>query len=131
MRAILLAVLATACSKADDGKAAPKAVEGAGARDAIVAAWKTGGLTPSPMTAASVGFGKDCQSGTVNNIDVMVCVYPTAAEAQAAREPGLGWVGEATGTSITSGSAMIAIADRRKADASGRTINQLMKLAPK
>jgi hypothetical protein len=83
------------------------------------------------MTAASVTFGTDCQSGTVGGVDVLLCVYPTPAEAKAAEDAGLGWVGAATGFSQAKGTVLIATADRRKTDPSGRTINQLSKLAPK
>ena len=100
-------------------------------RDAVIEAWKKGGLTPSPMTAATVTVGKDCQSGTVGAVDVLLCVFPSAAEAKAAEDAGLGWVGEATGASQAYGSVLISVADRRKSDPSGRTINQMMKLAPR
>jgi hypothetical protein len=101
------------------------------ARDAAIEAWKKAGLTASAMTPASVAFGKDCQSGTVNNVDVLVCVYASPAEAKAAEPPALEWVGGTTGAKWSSGSLLVAAADRRKADPSGRTINQLMKLTPK
>ena len=104
---------------------------GNAARDAVIEAWKKGGLTPSPMTPATVAFAKDCQSGTVGAVDVLVCVFPSAAEAKAAEDAGLGWVGDTTGASQARGAALIVVADRRKSDPSGRTINQMMKLAPK
>lgn len=118
----VLLVAAIACDKGGGG---------AGSRDAVIAAWKKGGLTPSAFTAATVTVGKDCQTGTVGAIDVLLCVYPTAAEATAAEEAGLAWVGDTTGSAQASGTVLIAISDRRKSDPSGRTINQLMKLAPK
>ena len=97
----------------------------------MIAAWKKGGLSPSPFTAATVTVGKDCQAGTVGAIDVLLCVYPTAADAKAAEEAGLAWVGDTTGSAQATGTVLVAISDRRKSDPSGRTINQLMKLAPK
>lgn len=104
---------------------------GGDARSAVVDAWKKGGLSPSALTAATVDVGKDCQTGTVGAIDVLLCTYPTAADAKAAEPAGLTWVGDTTGAVQTSGSVLISISDRRKSDPSGRTINQLMKLAPK
>ena len=121
----VLLVAAIACDKGGG------AAGGGGPRDAVTAAWKKGGLTPSPLTAATVSVGTDCQSGTVGAIDVLLCVYPSAAEAKAAQGAGLAWVGETTGAAQASGTVLIAISDRRKSDPSGRTINQLMKLAPK
>lgn len=137
MRAIVLLALLAACGK-DDGAgeqaggsaSAAAPAPPASPRDSVLDAWKKGGLQPSPLTAATVAFGKDCQSGTVNSIDVLVCVYASPDEAKAAEAPGLEWVGGATGASTAAGSVLIAIADRRKSDPSGRTINQMMKLAP-
>ncbi|MGN6109831.1 MAG: hypothetical protein ACTHU0_32285 [Kofleriaceae bacterium] len=136
---LLLSLALAACDKGgasdpartDQGAAAAMAAGGTGARETLVGLWKKGGLVPSPLTSATVDFGKDCQSGTINNVDVLVCVYGSPDEAKAAVEPGLGWVGEATGAAESRGALLIAVADRRKADPSGRTINQLMKLAPK
>ena len=102
----------------------------ASARDAIVEAWKGDKLAPSALTAASVAFGKDCQSGTVEGIDVLLCNFPTAAEAKAAEDAGLAWVGQATGASQARGAALVVIADRKKSDPNGRMINRLLKLAP-
>lgn len=117
---MLLVGLAGACDKGATGNAA---------RDNVIEAWKKGGLQPSPMTAATVTVGKDCQSGTVGAIEVLLCVYPSEADAKAAEEPGLAWVGAATGAAQARGTVLIAAADRRKSDPSGRTINQMMKLA--
>ncbi len=124
---LVLAIIASAtagCSKADDRTGGSTATT----HDGLVESWKTAGLTPSALTAATVAFGKDCKSGTVNNIDVIVCTYGSAAEAKAAEPAALEWVGGATGSSWSKGSVLVAVADRRKADPSGRTINQLMKL---
>jgi len=124
VRSALVIVALLGCGK-DDGKpGAPSA----GSRDVVLEAWKKGGLTPSPFTAATVAFGKDCQSGTVNGVDVLVCQYATDEEARAAEDKALEWVGEATGIARAAGKVVVAAADRRKADPSGRTLNQLTKL---
>jgi hypothetical protein len=128
MARVLSCVLLVAAIACDKGGGA---AGGGSPRDAVLAAWKKGGLTPSPFAVATVSVGTDCKSGTVGAIDVLLCVYPTAAEAKAAEEAGLSWVGDTTGSAQASGTVLIAIADRRKSDPSGRTINQLMKLAPK
>jgi len=54
-----------------------------------------------------------------------------AAEAKAAEDAGLTWVGDTTGASQAAGKVLVVVADRRKGDPSGRTINQMMKLAPR
>lgn len=116
--ALALAVLG-ACSKDK---------QGASSRDGVVAAWKKGGLEPSPLTKAQTDVGKDCASGTVNKIDVLVCKFGSAKEAKEAEDKGLQWVGDNTGASKAQGEMLIVAADRRKADPSGRTINQLLTL---
>jgi hypothetical protein len=78
-----------------------------------------------------VPIGKDCTSGTVNNIDVVMCQFASAGDAKTGEKAGWTWVGETTGTAWTSGTVVIAAADRKAADKSGKTMNQLMKLAPK
>jgi hypothetical protein len=121
--AFLVAALAlSACSKGGDKPAGP--------RDAVIAAWKADKLTPSAMAPATVTFGADCQSGTIENLDALVCSFASPAEAKAAEDQGLSWIGSVTGASQAHGSALIVLADRKKADPNGRMINRLMKLAP-
>ena len=126
-RTILLVLAVAACSKAGEpDKAAPAASP----RDTVIAAWTSAKLVPSKLTATPVAFAKDCQSGTVEGVDVLLCGFATPAEAKAAEEPGLVWIGGATGASQAHGAVLIVVADRKKADPNGRTINRLMKLAP-
>ncbi|HZJ64637.1 MAG TPA: hypothetical protein VFD36_14060 [Kofleriaceae bacterium] len=123
--AVVAVVALVACSKSG-------AFDKSGsARDAVVEAWKADKLAPSALTAAQVAFGKDCQSGTIEGIDVLLCNFASADEARAAEDGGLAWVGQATGASQAHGAALVVLADRKKADPNGRTINRLMKLAPK
>jgi len=127
MRRILIIGMLSlvACGKGDGDKAA------GGARDAVINAWKAEKLTVSALTPATVTFAKDCQGGTVEGVDILLCNFPTPAEAKAAEDQGRTWIGQATGASQVSGAALVVIADRKKTDPSGRTINRLMKLAPK
>jgi len=118
-----------ACGKSGDGDK-PGAGTGASPRDAVIDAWKAAKLGPSAMAPATVTFAKDCQAGTVGTIEVLLCSFGSPADARAAEDPGLAWVGAATGASRAHGSVLVVLADRKKADPSGRTINQLMKLAP-
>jgi hypothetical protein len=119
--AVALVAAHAACGNSD---------KSASARDAIVAAWKGDKLAPPALTAATVAFGKDCQGGTVEGVEVLLCNFPTAADAKAAEDAGLAWVGQATGASQARGTALLVIADRKKADPNGRMINRLLKLAP-
>jgi hypothetical protein len=124
MRIALVLLALAACGKKAE-TSAPSI------RDSIIAAWKTGGLAPSAFTAATVPVGKDCATGTVNGVDVLVCTYATDAEAKTAEAAGYTWVGDTTGMVQVRGPSLIAAADRKKADVQGKTINQLMKLAQK
>ncbi|HET9625044.1 MAG TPA: hypothetical protein VFP84_26935 [Kofleriaceae bacterium] len=122
-----------ACGKSDkpgDPAAGSGAASAGAPRDAVIDAWKTAKLNPSAFAPAKVAFGKDCQAGSVAGVDVLVCNFATPAEAKAAEDAGLGWIGGATGASQARGSALIVVADHKKADPNGRMINQLLKLAP-
>ena len=116
MRRALLIALVVACGK----PAAPSS------RDALVAAWKQAGLQPGEFKPAPSPIGKDCQLGAVNNVDVMVCSFATDDEAKAAQNAALQWVGDTTGAAQAHGPLVIAVADRKKADPSGKTINQIL-----
>jgi hypothetical protein len=137
-------VALAACSKADNadkpaagsagsaGSAAPAAAAAAGGgRDAVLDAWKADKLAPSGLTPVAVPVGKDCQTGTVEGIEVLLCNFGSPADAKAAEDQGLAWIGQVTGSSQAHGSTLVVLADRRKADPNGKTINRLMKLAPK
>lgn len=122
--AMIASLAAAGCSKEEGKPNTPTASSRAG----VVEAWKKGGLAPSPLGAATVAFGKDCQSGKVNGVDVLLCEYPSEADAKAAEDQGYTWVGDTTGISRAAGKVLIVAADRSKADQGGRTLNQLTKL---
>lgn len=123
MRATL--VICVVLAAAACGKDSPK---GATSRDGVVAAWKKGGLSPSELKPAKTDVGKDCASGTVNKLDVLVCTFSSAADAKAAEDAGLAWVGDTTGVAKAQGEMLIVVADRKKADVNGKTITQLIEL---
>lgn len=120
-------VLVAACGKGGDGGGSAATTP----RDGVLDTWKKAGLAPSVFTAAQNSpVGKDCAQGTVNNVDVLVCNFASDAEATAAVDAGLKWVGDTTGISVPKGSVLVVAADRKKADPSGTTINKLMKTSP-
>lgn len=101
---------------------------GNGVPSSLLDGWSKASLTVSAFTADKSGaVGASCQSGTVSGVDVVVCAFPSDAEAKAAQAKGLEWVGAATGTSLVSGKFVLAVADRRAADPTGRTINAITK----
>lgn len=126
-RLALVAVLASLAPLGACGKAAPT---GSAARDALVAAWKQGGLDATAFKPTQTQVGKDCATSTVSKIDVLVCAFSSEDDAKAAHDNGLLWVGDTTGAARAKGTLLIAVADRHNADPSGKTINQIFKLAP-
>ncbi|HEY0193076.1 MAG TPA: hypothetical protein VGC42_18290 [Kofleriaceae bacterium] len=129
--ALCMTIALAACGKSGDKQPGdpPADKPAAGPRDGVIAAWKAAQLVPT-LAPAAVGFGKDCQAGTVSGLDLVVCNFATPAEAKAAEGPALAWVGGVTGAAQAHGAALVVIADRKQADPSGKTINRLMKLAP-
>jgi len=134
MRAIWLALaVAAACGKSDksDDNGPKPGPSGTGARDAVIAAWKNGGLAVTAFAPASTAIGKDCAAGTVAKLDVLVCGFDSPDDASKAADSGLQWIGDTTGSSQARGSLVIAVADRHKADPHGKTIKQIFDLASK
>jgi hypothetical protein len=131
---------ALACSLAlsacgDDGEAraagaARAAALGPHGIDAVLGEWKSAGLTVSAFDGVDGDKygGGDCQAGTVNGVDATVCVHPDDAAAKAAVDAARASVGLTDGLAAAHGRLVLVMADRRKADPQGRTINQASKL---
>ncbi len=100
------------------------------ARDELLATWSKAGLAVTAFAPTASPVGADCAAGVVAKLDALVCVLPSSEQAKHQAEAGLAWVGDATGAAQAYGALVVVIADRRKADPTGRTINQLFKLAP-
>jgi hypothetical protein len=128
--AIAVVAFGASCKGSDKDKYSNNGPIGGGARDALIDAWKKGGLDASAFAPAQTSVGKDCASGTVNKVEVLVCTFDTPDAAKAAQDLGLQWVGDTTGMSRAKGSLVIAVADRHKSDPNGKTINQIFKLVP-
>jgi hypothetical protein len=120
---LLITLLLAAC---DHGSSKP----GADQPDPVVESWKKAGLTVSALTSAdgTPYASKDCKAGQVNGVDVVLCSYADAKAAKDAETNGFEQVGENTGTALSHDGRMLVIADRRKADPEGRTIDQATKL---
>jgi hypothetical protein len=97
--------------------------------DALLKSWGDAKLQVSAFAAVDGKpyAGGACQGGTVSGVDVVLCGYPDAKAAQAAEAAGTAAVGETTGAAVSRDNTLLVVADRRKADPSGRTINQLTK----
>jgi hypothetical protein len=126
---ILIGMIAALAGRSGAKPAASIAGPPPAAAPAVLDTWKAAGLTVSAFTPADgTAVGGDCRSGTVGGVDVELCSYADDAAAKKAEDKGLTVVGETTGVSLAQGSMLLIAADRRKADPSGRTINQLAKL---
>lgn len=126
MRAALAIALALVAGACEEGKT-PAAAKGV---DGVVAAWRSAGMTVtafSPADGARYGKG-ECKAGQVNGVDAVLCSYKSPEEAKAAQPAALATVGETTGAALAEGSVLMVVADRRKADPEGRTINQATKV---
>lgn len=108
----------------------PAAAAATTARDDLLAAWTKAGLAVTAFAPTASPVGADCAAGVVAKLDALVCVLPSPEQAKRQAEAGLSWVGDATGAAQAHGALVVVIADRKKADPTGRTINQLFKLAP-
>ncbi len=95
----------------------------------LVAAWRKAGLEVSAMAAANPKpfAAETCQAGTVNGVDVVLCDYDSGEDATAAEDLGLGTLTGVTGAALAKGSRLLVVADRRKVDPSGRTIDAITR----
>ncbi len=126
--AIGLSLLA-ACGK-DDAQAAGKGKGPAPDDEALIAAWKKASLEVSAFTVADAAAysAQSCRAGTVGGVDVTVCSYDTGEDAAAAQDPALALLekgGASTASALARGKKLLVVADKRKADPSGRTINAI------
>lgn len=126
-RTIVVLAVALAAASCDKGESSSPA---SGGTNAVLDAWKKIGLTVGAFDKADAAKygGGDCRAGTVSGVETVLCTFKTPEEAEAARAKGLEAVGGATGAAIATGSMLLVVADRAKADPSGRTINQMTKV---
>lgn len=97
-------------------------------KDDVVDAWKEAGLTPTSFEELTGDeLGDECYLGKVDGLEVTLCRYADAAEAEAARAQGLARVGETTGAALPSGRLLLVVADRDGVDPTGRTINKIAR----
>ena len=95
----------------------------------FVAAWKAAGFESSefqPMAGAGIAGGT-CVAGQVNKLEAVLCRYQDEAAAKGAEAAGFTYIGETTGTALSKGSHLLVIADRNKADPSGKTLDKVAK----
>lgn len=131
--AMLALALAPGCSKkeaavkkedkAEDTKAGPAFARTTGAL-------KSAGFTVSAFeqAAARPYEAQKCSRGEVDKLDVLLCEYGSDAAAESAEKKVLQFFGGAvTGAVRRAGTVVLAVADRKKIDVQGKTINKLLK----
>jgi serine/threonine protein kinase len=127
---LLVVILLASRGCGDDKKEKKGPGEAANTVADLEEGWKNAGLSPggfAPIDGQSLGNGQ-CSAGAVNGLDVTVCGYASPELASASRGAGLAQVGSATGAAVIAGQRMLVVADRKKADASGRSIDKLIKV---
>jgi hypothetical protein len=127
---LLVVILLASRGCGDDKKEKKGPGEAANTVADLEEGWKNAGLSPggfAPIDGQSLGNGQ-CSAGAVNGLDVTVCGYASPELATASRGAGLAQVGSATGAAVVAGQRMLVVADRKKADPSGRSIDKLIKV---
>jgi hypothetical protein len=117
-RGLLLIALLGACGKGESGSMAD-----------LFTAWQQAGLEPSSFQAADAkALGGSCRVGKVKGVDATVCEFDDADKAKRAEASGLALVGDATGASIAQGKMLLVLADRGRADPTGKSIQAIAKV---
>jgi hypothetical protein len=98
-------------------------------KNEAVALLESAGLRAEGLTEANgMISGADCQQGKIDGIDAALCQFEDAVAAKAGEQSALGWVGEAhAGTAVSSGRALLVLADRGQKDPSGKRIDEITK----
>jgi hypothetical protein len=109
-----------------DGAAAP----GAGPSvDEAIEAWRDADLEAGGFAAHSGDkFGAtECHSGAVSGLDVTLCAYASPEAAKKGEAKGRESIGTHTGAALAIGPRLLIVADRKKVDPSGKSINKLIE----
>ncbi|MBI4512160.1 MAG: hypothetical protein HY698_21180 [Deltaproteobacteria bacterium] len=119
---IAVMVLASGCSR--DGK---KAGDRPGAVAGVLVAWKLAGLEPKGFQKVDSLEGGRCERGSVGEIETTLCAFHDEETARKAQAAGLSAIGDVTGASLAEGKLLLVVADRKRADPSGRRLNEIAR----
>jgi hypothetical protein len=118
VKRILLVALLGACGGSPGGAVAE-----------LIMAWQQAGLDTTAFQAADArALGGKCSAGKVKGVDATVCEFEDADKAKRAEPQGLALVGEATGASLAQGKMLLVLADRGRADPTGKNIQAIAKV---
>ena len=99
--------------------------------DGELSAWKDAGHMVSEFaeTPAAAMGAKKCQTGTVDQVAVLVCEYESPESAANGESSADGWVGaDVTGAVLRRGHMLLAVADRTQKDPQGKIISAITKV---
>jgi hypothetical protein len=107
------------CSKKTEGGPRLKQVN-----DALIGAgFKLDSFRPAD---ASRFAAQSCSAGVLDGVETVVCEYSSPDAEAAGKKAGEDWIGQApTGTVLSNGHTLIALADRGHADPNGKTIHKI------
>jgi hypothetical protein len=107
----------------EPGQAEQKAV------DPIVSRWKVAGLSVgASVTLNKSKVGQSCTRYDVQGVTSLLCDFEDPQSAEAGRERGLAWIGDATGAALLDHNRLLVVSDRDGVDPNGKAINQITKL---
>jgi len=142
---LCLAAAVTGCGK-KDAAGTPGAATGPAAAGPAAATPGTAGTPfPAPIvsrlkdegftvgafaTTAPEAYGaRRCVRGEVDQLDVLLCEYPSPAAAAAGKQLATFAAGAVSGASRQADAVMVTVADRKQVDLSGKRINRLLRAA--
>jgi hypothetical protein len=135
-RLVVLVFFLAACGKGKPSGGAsvavPAHVDGTPHTDAVVAAWKSAGLTPTgfaPLVPPPY-VGTYCERGTVAGVDATVCEYADdGALDRGQQQVKDEWSrsGVHTGVVVRAKRTLLSAVDHELRDPNGKTINQLIQ----
>jgi hypothetical protein len=97
---------------------------------AVDSALSSAGFKLDKFSATSGGrfAANTCASGTLDGVEAVICDYGEGVASQTAKTAAEDWIATAeTGTVLTRGHTMLALADRQKTDPNGKVIHRATK----
>jgi len=97
--------------------------------ESVRSAWKKAGHEVGELKPVEVRVaGGKGSAGTVSGFEATLCEFENETKATQAQASGLDLVANNVGASISAGKMLLVVADRRKADPTGRRLNEIIKV---
>jgi hypothetical protein len=123
--ALALGVSALGCGKKSGDSTAAKAES---PLDQVSSAFQGAGLKSELAAApdATKFHAAKCMTGSVEQVDTVVCEYASADAVAQGKTDGDAWIADATtGAVLDNGRALLAVADRKHVDPNGKAIHKI------